>query len=104
MADLANAVHWQAISGGHLSYNFFGNKDNANILKESMLKKMFTANLPETEDAQFLFTKLQKYPQFRKSLACVSSANAYKYGSRAFGQKNLGTKKNYDNCQGSKIK
>ena len=42
---------------------------------------------PEVEIGRVLYSKLQKYPHLRQSLPSVNAARAFKYGSRAYGQK-----------------
>ena len=41
----------------------------------------------EVEIGRVLYSKLQKYPHLRQALSYVNAARAFKYGSRAYGQK-----------------
>ena len=42
---------------------------------------------PEVDIGRVLYSKLQKYPHLRQALSSVNAARAFKYGSRAYGQK-----------------
>ena len=87
MAELATAVQSSESPGG----------DNGNILRAMFDSKPYTpdttfsrfikSNTPEAEQDHLFFSSLKLYPKLRRSLPSINSARAYKYGSRAFGQK-----------------
>ena len=54
---------------------------------DTTFSKFLTKSTPEAERDHLFFSTLKLYPKLRQSLPSINSARAYKYGSRAFGQK-----------------
>ena len=56
---------------------------------------------PGAEIGRILYSKLQRFPHLRQALSSVNAARAFKYGSRAFGQKR-GYTEDFDISRGLK--
>ena len=54
---------------------------------DNPLKRNLASSHQEAEIGRVLYSKLQKYPHLRQALSSVNAARAFKYGSRAYGQK-----------------
>ena len=70
-------------------------------LNEQILRKLLSPDHSDNDNGEFLYKKLQKSPHLRKSLAAINNARAFKYGTRAFGNKKW-YKENFDTTEGLK--
>ena len=101
MAELATAVQSSQSPGG----------DGGNILRpmfeaksyapDTTFSKFLKNNSSEAEQDHLFFSTLKLYPKLRQSLPSINSARAFKYGSRAFGQKSW-YRENFDIAKGLK--
>ena len=86
VTELASALAPQHTSG--TPFEVLAPKLNNNYVNETLLKSILDNTLPNNTDSQFVYTKLQKNPHLRKSLASLNTAKSFVYSSRAFGQQN----------------
>ena len=101
MAELAAAVQSSESPGGDTG-NILGRTFDSNTYQPDTTYPLFQKIKPLEEDpGHVLFSNLKLYPKLRQSLNSVNSARAYKYGSRAFGQKSWYTE-NFDIATGLK--
>ena len=54
---------------------------------ENISNRNLASSQQEAEIGRVLYSKLQKYPHLRRALSSINAARAFKYGSRAYGQK-----------------
>ena len=54
---------------------------------DNSLNRTLNSSPSSAEIGRVLYSKLQKYPHLRQALSSVNAARAFKYGSRAYGQK-----------------
>ena len=89
MSELSNALHPQSSSGNMLDCDkseFYLNPTKG--FEANLLKTILNNTHTESEEGQFVYTKLRKNPNLRKSLTSLNTAWAYLYGTLAFGLKN----------------
>ena len=98
-AELAAAIRPEGNSGAAFEddYSYHG----ASNINEHIIKKLLSDGHSDSDNGEFLFNRLQKHPHLRKSLSAANSARAFRYGSRAFGNKKW-YKKNVDTQEGLK--
>ena len=88
MSELSNALNPQTSSGNMLNCDISDfDLDSSKGLEANLLKTILNNTHPGAKDGQFVYTKLRKNPNLRKSLTSVNTARAYLYGTRAFGLK-----------------
>ena len=87
MAELATAVQSSESPGGDTGNNLRPMFETKSYAPDTTFSKFLTKSTPEAERDHLFFSTLKLYPKLRQSLPSINSARAYKYGSRAFGQK-----------------
>ena len=101
MAELAAAVQSSESPGGdagNILRPMFANKTYA---PDTSFSKFLKSNTPEANQDHLFFSTLKLHPKLRQSLPSINSARAFKYGSRAFGQKSWYSE-NFDIAKGLK--
>ena len=87
MAELAAAVQSSESPGGDTGNILRPMFETKSYAPDTTFYKFLTKNTPEAEQDHLFFSTLEVYPKLRQSLPSINSARAFKYGSRAFGQK-----------------
>ena len=77
MTELSNALHPQTPSGNMFNFDNSEIKlNNPKVFEANLLKTILDNTHADSEDGQFVYTKLRKNPNLRKSLASLNTARA----------------------------